>query len=78
MSKKNKKYGFPYDYSKLKPIHSFVNEQGGQIKFYRETTKYVMLQITGELQQRLFLDSTTMNNMMSKLDKNGWKEVSVF
>lgn len=77
MSKKNKKYGFPYDYSKLKPIHSFVNDAGSQIKFYLDATRYVMLQITNGQQQRLFVDSTTMNNMMSRLDKTGWKEVSV-
>lgn len=75
MSKKNKPYGFPYDYSNLKPLHHFVNDNGSQIKFYRDATRLVMLQITNEQQQRLFLDSTTMNNMMTRLDKTGWKEL---
>lgn len=75
MSKKNKPYGYPYDYSNLKPIHSFVNSSGSKINFYRDATRLVMLQINGDQQQRLFVDSTTMTNMMSRLDKTGWKEL---
>lgn len=74
MSKKNKSYGFPYDYSNLSPLHSFINDNGASIKFYRDATRLVMLQVTNGHQQRLFVDSTTMTNMMTRLDKNGWKE----
>ena len=75
MSKKNKSYGFPYDYSNLKPLHHFVNGSGSQIKFFRDATRLVMLQINKEQQQRLFVDSATMTNMMTRLDKTGWKEL---
>ena len=76
MSKKNKPYGFPYDYSNLKPIHAFINDDtGATIKFFRDATRLVMLQTTGEQQQRLFVDSTTMTNMMTRLDRTGWKEM---
>lgn len=75
MSKKNKPYGYPYDYSNLKPLHHFTNDNGSSIKFYRDATRLVMLQVNKDHQQRLFVDSTTMNNMMIRLDKTGWKEV---
>lgn len=78
MSKKNKHYGFPYDYSKRTPIHKFRNDSiGSEMSFYREGSFYALLQKTHDHQQRLILNDITFNNMLGMLDKNGWREISI-
>lgn len=78
MSKKNKHYGFAYDYSKKTPIHHFRNANvGSEMFFYKEMNGYVLLQKTNDHQQRLVLNDITFTNMLSMLDRNGWHEISI-
>ena len=76
MSKKNKHYGFPYDYSKRKPIHRFPKEDT-EMLIYTEGRNFVMLQKTPTHQQRVILNDINFNNMLGMLDKNEFKEIAV-
>lgn len=76
MSKKNKSYGFPYDYSSKKPIHHF-RKGDAEMFFYTEGRSFCMLQKTKEQQQRVTLNELSFNNMLGMLDKNGWTEVRI-
>jgi len=73
---KKQDYGYSYDYSGLKPMHRFVNEQSeASITIFKELNGYVLLQKskTGH-QQRLKLDDSALTKMLSMFDKNGWIE----
>ena len=74
MSKKNKHYGFPYDYSKRTPLYRF-RKGCVEMSFYPEGSGYAMLQKTEDHQQRVILNDTTLNNMLSMLDKNGFQQI---
>lgn len=74
MSKKNKSYGFPYDYSSKKPLHIF-SKGDTKMFFYSEARSYTMLQKSPDQQQRVTLNELSFNNMLGMLDKNGWTEV---
>ncbi len=76
MSKKNKHYGFPYDYSSKKPLHRF-RKGDVEMLFYDESRGYTMLQKSPDHQQRVALNELSFNNMLGMLDKNGWLEVRV-
>lgn len=76
MSKKNKHYGFPYDYSSKKPLHRF-RKGDVEMLFYDESIGYTMLQKSPDHQQRVALNELSFNNMLGMLDKNGWLEVRV-
>jgi len=73
MSKKNKRYGFPYDYSNKKPIYRFV-KGGVEMCFYLEVKGYTLLQKVGDQLQRVSLDDVSLNNMLGMLDKNGFTQ----
>mgnify|MGYP003336965863 FL=1 len=76
MSKKNKHYGFPYDYSSKKPLHRFRKDDA-EMLFYSENRGYIMLQKTPNQQQRVALNELSFSNMLGMLDKNGWTEVRI-
>ena len=76
MSKKNKPYGFPYDYSNKKPLYRFT-KGSVEMLFYTEGNNYTLLQKVDGKQQRVHLNDVTLNNMLGMLDKNGFHQVSV-
>lgn len=76
MSKKNKHYGFPYDYSNKRPIHKF-RKDCIEMTFYSEGKGYAMLQKTPDHQQRVVLTDVAFNNMLGMLDKNGFREIAI-
>jgi hypothetical protein len=76
MSKKNKHYGFPYDYSFKKPIHKF-RKDNIEMTFYSEGNSYALLQKNNDHQQRVVLTDVAFNNMLGILDKNGFREIAI-
>jgi len=76
MSKKNKQYGFPYDYSNKKPLYRF-RKGSIEMNFYVEPKGYTLLQKVDGKQQRVELNDTTLNNMLGMLDRNGFQQVTV-
>lgn len=78
MKSKNKSYGFPYNYSNQKPLHKFVNiVNSREMLFYKDGTKFALLEKRDGVQQRVLIDETSFNNMLGFLDRNGWKEIAV-
>lgn len=73
---KNKSYGFPYDYSNRKAIHSFTNEtNGSNLLVYREGNGYAAVQKNQDgYQTRIKLDDISLNTFINKLDQHGWVE----
>jgi hypothetical protein len=67
--------GFSYDYSNLKPIHKFINEDK-EISIFREQYGYALLQKSSTGQQRLKLDEVQLSSFLINLTKNKWKEVN--
>lgn len=75
MKSKNKSYGFPYNYSNQKPLHKFINGTTNiEMLFYKDGTKYALLEKRNGTQQRVLLDEVSFNNMLGFLDRNGWNE----
>lgn len=76
MRSKNKSYGYPYNYSNQKPLHKFINQVSNkEMLFYKDGTKYAILEKRDGVQQRVLIDETAFNNMLCILDRNGWNEV---
>lgn len=76
MKSKNKSYGFPYNYSGQKPLHKFVNTVNNrEMLFYKDGTKFALLEKRDGVQQRVLIDETSFSNMLGFLDRNGWNEV---
>lgn len=76
MSKKNKHYGFPYDYSKKTPLYKF-RKGDIEMNFYRDGLGYALVQKVDGQQQRVALNDVTLNNMLGMLDKNGFREIAI-
>ncbi len=76
MSKKNKHYGFPYDYSAKKPLYKFIRGSV-EMLFYQDGANYALVQKVDGKQQRVHLNDSTLNNMLGTLDKNGFQQVSL-
>jgi hypothetical protein len=78
MSKKNKKYGFPYDLARAKLLHKFVNPKLNKtMSFYIEGINYFAVETCNEHQQRVPLDDVMFGRMLGAMDKYGWDEVKV-
>jgi hypothetical protein len=78
MSKKNRKYGFPYNYDHLTPLHKFVNTKLNKVfLFYKDGNNLFAVEKADSVQQRVMLNETSFNNLLGALDKHGWTEVKV-
>jgi hypothetical protein len=69
-----KDYGYSYDYSNQKPLHTFVNNTNkSSISVFKEYSSYIILQKDSKgFQQRLKVDEVNLNSMMTRLINNGW------
>jgi len=69
-----KDYGYSYDYSNQKPLHTFVNNTNkSSISVFKEYSSYIILQKDSKgFQQRLKVDEVNLSSMMTRLINNGW------
>lgn len=71
---KYRNYGSSYSVEGLTPLTVFVKPGHSEFRFYNNHGSYILYELRKNHKQRVVIDSTQMTNIMTMLDRNGWKE----